>query len=171
MRRSPSGRQVRGLFLAAAMLWPCGPAAAQQTQPDADRIAAARALIEAQGGRAQTRKAYDQMMAAMTAEVGRRSPSEAESFQQFVQKHFAAESPRIAGFFDGAIEALVAFYAERCTVEELKAITAFLQSAAGQKLTAIAPEAATVMFPKLLELQKAVAAEVRAAAQRGELKQ
>ena len=145
------------------------PVVAQQS-PDAERIAAARALIEAQGGTEQARKAYDQMMTAMTAEIARRSPGEVDGFKSFMQTHCSYDSGPVTRFFDGVIADMIAFYAERCSVEELEAMTAFVRSPAGRKLTAIAPEAATVMLPKLLELQKGVMAEVKAAVRRGELK-
>ena len=146
------------------------PASAQKAPIDPAKLAAARELMAAQGGIEQARKGLDQSRAAMIAEVRRTSPEEADGFAKFMGTYLGSSNPKVTAFFEKVIAATTTFYAERCTIEEMKAMTAFLQTPAGKKFIALAPEAAAGMAPHFIEFQKGLTADIQAAAQRGEFK-
>lgn len=148
------------------------PVVAQSPQAPIDpaRMVAAKALMEAQGGIAQAQKALEQMTTAMVEQVRKQSPSEADGFQRFMQQYLAPDSQRVTAYFNAILQASTMFYAERCTVEELKAMTAFMATPTGQKFVSLAPELGAVMAPELIRFQKDLIGEVQAAAARGEFK-
>lgn len=155
----------------AALLWLALPAAAfaqQATALDPARIAAARELMEAQGGMEQANKGMRQMLDAIVAQVRRSSAGDAEALARFFQG-YGPENPKVKTFFTTVMETTVVFYAERCTVEELKAMTAFLQTPAGKRFVALAPDVGASLAPHLLAFQQGVMQDVQAAVQRGEL--
>ena len=106
----------------------------------------------------------------MIAEVRRTSPEEADGFAKFMETYIGSTNPKVTAFFEKVIDATTTFYAERCTVEEMKAMTAFLQTPAGKKFIALAPEAAAGIAPHFIEFQKGLIADIQGAAQRGEFK-
>lgn len=158
------------LFALSLAAWAAGASA--QTPPAADpaRVAAAEELIQVQGGIEQARKGLTQMTAAMVAEVRRTNPAEADGLETFMKTYVSADSPKVTEFFEDVKKASVQFYAERCTVDELKAMTAFLQTPQGRKFVELAPEATTVIAPRFIKFQHALIADVQAAAARGEFK-
>lgn len=156
-------------MLGAGWLLP-GSCLAQKASLDPARLAAAREMMAAQGGSAQAQKGLDQMRAAMIADVARRNPGETEAFTRFMERYMGKDSPRLKRYIDQALEAIVGFYAERCTVEELKAMAAFLASPTGRKFVSIAPEAGSAIVPHLMQFQNDMISDIRAAAERGEFK-
>lgn len=167
-RRRAHGALAMALTVAAVLVSPhahAQPAAA----PDPARIAAARELMAAQGGIEQARKGLVQMTDAILAQVRRASPNEADDLAKFFAKHVSIDNPKVKSFFDDVIETSVRFYAERATVEEMKAMAAFLATPAGQRFVALAPEAAASITPRFMAFQQSLMADVQAAIQRGEL--
>lgn len=155
-----------GLMLAVLV-----PAMAQKAPTgDPARLAAAKELMAAQGGIEQANKALEQISNAMVAEVRRSSPAEADGLQRFMKSYASPTNPTVKAFFENVLKSSIDFYADRCTVEEMKAMTAFMGSPAGKKFLSIAPDAATVLAPHMVQFQKALIADVQAAAQRGEFK-
>lgn len=172
-----SGRSgaCRAFGLAAA-LWLAMPATAfaQQVAPppatahDPARIAAAREMMEAQGGIEQANKGMRQMLDAIVEQVRRGNPRDAEALARFFQG-YGPDNPKVKSFFATVVETSVAFYAERCSLEELVAMTAFLRTPAGKRFVALAPEVGASLAPHLLAFQQAVMQDVQAAIQRGDL--
>ncbi len=158
-----------GLVLGLLAVCPV-PVSAQKAPPDAAKLEAAKELMAAQGGMEQARKGLDQSRKAMIAEVRRTSPEEAEGFAKFMDTYVGSSNPKVTAFFEKVIAATTTFYAERCTIEEMKAMTAFLKTPAGKKFIELAPEAAAGIAPHFIEFQKGLIADVQAAAQRGEFK-
>jgi hypothetical protein len=152
----------------------CTSAAAVHAQtppsPDPARLAAAEELIQIQGGIEQARKGLTQMTAAMVAEVRRTSPAEADGLEAFMKTYVSADSPKVTAFFEDVKKASVEFYAERCTLEELRAMSEFLKTPQGRKFIELAPEATTIIAPRFVRFQQSLIADVRAAAARGEFK-
>lgn len=159
-----------GLFAAAPLPALAQKAPADTAKNDPAKLAAAKELMAAQGGMEQARKGLDQSRAAMIAEVRRTSPSEAEGFAKFMDTYIGSTNPKVVAFFEKVIEATTSFYAERCSIEEMKAMTAFLKTPAGKKFIEIAPEASAGIAPHFIAFQKDLIADVQAAAQRGEFK-
>lgn len=148
------------------------PAQAQKAPAAVDpaRLAAAKELLEAQGGTAQAKKALDQMTTALVDQIRRMSPSEADGLKKFMATHYSSDSAKVTAYFNEVLEVSVQFYAERCTVEELKAMTQFMKTPTGQKFVLLAPDLAAVMAPSLIKFQQQVMTDVQGAAQRGEFK-
>ena len=165
---------TRGLVtaLALAVSAAAAPVADAQKAPTADpaKIAAAKDLMAAQGGIEQARKGLDQSRTAMIAEVRRASPDEADGFARFMDTYVGNNNPKVTKFFEDVIEATTIFYAERCTVEEMKAMTAFLKTPEGKRFIELAPEVSSIIAPRFLEFQRGLMAEVQAASQRGEFR-
>ena len=137
---------------------------------DPANLAAAKELMAAQGGIEQARKGLEQTKAAMIAEVRRASPAEADGFARFMDTYLGTGNPKVTAFFEKVLESTTNFYAERCTIEEMKGMTTFLGTPAGKKFIALAPEVAAGLAPHFIEFQKGLMADVQAAAQRGEFK-
>lgn len=148
------------------------PSLAQKAPAAADpaRLAAAKELLEAQGGTAQAKKALDQMTTALVDQIRRMNPAEADGLKKFMATHYAPDSAKVTAYFNEVLDVSVQFYAERCTVEELKAMTQFMKTPTGQKFVLLAPELAAVMAPSLIKFQQQVMVDVQGAAQRGEFK-
>ena len=160
----------RALGLALLLLWAAAPVMAQQAAPpDPARVAAARELIAAQGGIEQANKGMRQMLDAIVEQVRRGNSRDAEALARFFQTYAGPENPKVQAFFSTVVETSVAFYAERCTVDELKAMTAFLLTPAGKRFVELAPEIGASIAPHLLAFQQAIMQDVQAAIQRGEL--
>lgn len=159
-------RLVLALALLAGGGWPGHAQKAPTLDPA--REAAARELLMAQGGVEQARKAMDQMLGAMLAELKRTNPDVAPEGERFLKEYFGRGNANVNAYLDRVLASSIAFYAERMTVEELRQATAFLSSPVGAKFMALAPEATTVIVPHFVEFQKQLKADVEAAARRGE---
>ena len=165
--------RTRGLVLALALgLVAATPASAQKAPATIDpaKLAAAKELMAAQGGIEQARKGLDQTRNAMIAEVRRASPAEADGFARFMETYIGTSNPKVTAFFEKVLDSTTTFYAERCSIEEMKGMTAFLGTPSGKKFIALAPEVAASLAPHFIEFQKGLMADVQAAAQRGEFK-
>jgi hypothetical protein len=73
-----------------------------------------------------------------------------------IGKIFDPDSADVKAYLADAETALVAFYAERFTTEELKDITAFQSSPAGKKLQANIPDMVQSLGPPLAKFQESV---------------
>lgn len=168
-----SGKATRAIWtLALVTLVAMGSAHAQKAPAAIDpaRLAAAKELLEAQGGTAQARKAFDQMATALVDQMRRVNPAEAEGLKKFMATNYASDSAKVTAYFSEVLEASTQFYAERCTVEELKAMTQFMKTPTGQKFVLLAPELGAAIAPSLIKFQQQVMVDVQGAAQRGEFK-
>ena len=165
--------KTRALVMAFGLLAAMAVSAQAQkapATPDPAKLAAAKELMAAQGGIEQARKGLDQTRSAMVAEVRRASPAEADGFARFMDTYLGAANPKVTAFFEKVLESTTIFYAERCSIEEMKGMTTFLGTPAGKKFIALAPEVAASLAPHFIEFQKGLMADVQAAAQRGEFK-
>ncbi len=170
MRGRNARATMAGLATVAWLALVATAATAQQPPAgDPAKLAAARELLMAQGGIEQARKGLTQMTDAIVEQVRRVNPSEADGLAQFMKTYVEPSSPRVTTFFEGVLEDSIAFYAERCSLEEIKAMTAFLATPAGRKFTALAPEAASSIAPRFVAFQQAMLKDVQAAIARGEL--
>lgn len=130
---------MRFFFLAAAMIWAaCAPLWADEAKPalDAERIAAAREMMEATG----VTKSLEGVIANMSkgfaqgaknaagAEAGEKASTE---FNGIMQKFLSHKEDMLNDF--------AALYAETFTATEMKEVTAFYKSGTGAKFIAQMP--------------------------------
>lgn len=158
-----------GMLLLAAAL--SGPADAQKgSVPNPQKLSAARALIDAQGGIAQVRKVLARMTQAIVAQARRGDPAEADGLEKFLKTYVGTDNKKVNDFFADISESMAQFYAERCTIEELTTMTTFLQSPAGKRFVELAPESGAVVAPRMMEFQKSLMADIMVAARSGAFK-
>lgn len=148
---------LRPLALALAALAPLLGAAAgsaqEQSEPDAARLTAARALVAALGGRDQASSTVDRLRSALIANIQSQQPAKAVGFAAYAEKVMAPDGD-IVGKYLGDVESLaVNFYARRFSAEELAAITAFQTSPAGRKFQAVTPELGQQIAARTMQLQ------------------
>jgi hypothetical protein len=173
MMRSGIARHVMAValaFVVGTAIWHARADAQTPPAIDPARIAAAEELIQIQGGIEQARKGLTQMTIAMVAEVRRTNPTEADGLENFMRTYVSADSPKVTSFFEDVKAASIQFYAERCTLEELKAMSEFLNTPHGRKFVSLAPEATTIIAPRFVKFQQSLIADIQAAAARGEFK-
>jgi len=138
-----------------------GPARAQDLgEPDAARIAAARALVDAIGGKSQALSTVDQLRKALIANIQATIPGKAVGFAAYAEKVMAEDSPQVTKYL-GDVESLaVNFYARRFTTAEIEAITAFQKSEAGRKFLSQTPELGSQIAARTMLFQREVVGEV-----------
>ena len=64
----------------------------------------------------------------------------------------ALDTPGYGGSDGPSQPQSIEFYAARCSVEELKAMTEFLKAPAGQKFVSLAPEASQIIAPRFIRI-------------------
>ncbi len=157
----------RWLFAVAASVLFVGPLWVANAQSDAKqdpaRIAAAKELLDAMGGASQLQASITQLREALSKDMGEREPTKAKEFAAFLDKEASPESARVKTLMSGIDEAATAFYAERFTAEEMKAIAEFLKSVAGRKFQELTPQLAALVGPRLMAFQKQLIADLQTA--------
>ncbi len=164
----PAATVSRPAHAQAAKPETAAPAASVAIDPA--RIAAAREIFAAQGGKEQAQQLLDSTSKSILAETKSSNPQMAEPLERFLKKYFDPTNPKIQKLFSDVLDASANFYAERFTVEELNALAAFLKSPTGQKFVKAAPEASAAAAPPILEFQRRLMFELQYAFARGEFK-
>lgn len=150
------------LAVGLAALGLSGPAVAEA---DPARVAAAKELVTAMRGAEQVQASIGQLRDALAKDMGAREPTKAKDFADYLAKEAGAESDRVKTLVAGIDEQATAFYADRFTVEELKAVAAFQASDAGRKFQELTPQLAAVVGPRLMEFQKKLIDDLQVATQ------
>jgi uncharacterized protein len=117
-------------ILAAAAVSVPAPAAAQPEAPSAERIAAARTLLEVMDMRTLTEQSIETML-----KVQLESAPQLRQFEGVMRTFFA----KYLGW-DAMSEAHARSYARVFTVQELNDLIAFYRTPTGQKLSRVSPE-------------------------------
>lgn len=149
---SPMIRTMTMALLAA--LLSVSAVQAQATPPDADRQAAAKELMAAMNVQEQFNKTLASVQTLLSQSLNNQPGG--EKAMQMMSKIFDPASPDVKAYLTDAEAALVTFYAERFTTEELKEITKFQQSEPGKKLQAHIPDMIQAMGPPLAKFQESV---------------
>jgi hypothetical protein len=133
MRRRPAAFAAALVALALAL-----PAAAQPAASPESREAA-RALVDAMGGKQQITATLQQMRGFVVQGMQQQSPKVAPAevariVDEILLPEFEARSGEI-------LEASAASWASRFTAEEIRELAAFYATPLGRKLVAVTPEA------------------------------
>lgn len=129
-------------------------AAHAQTAPDPDRQAAARDLMVAMNVQEQFHKTLASVQNILSQQM--KTQPGGEKTTALIAKIFDPESQDVKNYLTDAEAALLAFYAERFTTEELKDIATFQRSVAGKKLQASIPDMVGSLGPPLSKFQESV---------------
>jgi uncharacterized protein len=138
------------------------PAGAQKAELPPDKIAAAKALFAAAGGREQASKAMDQMRVAMMAQLRQQDPAQAAKLDSVMAKLLAPDHPRVAAYLAEVEEAGVRFYAEKFSIDEMKAIAEFQGSAVGRKAQQVMPEMMAQIAGPFVKFQQGMLQDLQA---------
>ncbi|MCB1519984.1 MAG: DUF2059 domain-containing protein [Hyphomicrobiaceae bacterium] len=130
-----------GTFHAAiSVAQPAAAPADEQSDPDAARLEAAKALVAAIGGGEQARATVENLKKALIANIQASVPAQAVGFAAYAEAEMKPDSPRVVKYLADVESLAVNFYARRFTAEEMQAIAAFQTSPAGRKFQALTPE-------------------------------
>jgi hypothetical protein len=156
---------IRALF-AMSLLVLTLPAIAQEAAPanvapTPEVITAAKAVIEASGGRAEALKAMSSIKSTYLAQLRGQDPAMLERVQGVLTKLMDEKNPRIAAYLDEMESSALEFYATRFTADELKAISTFQMSPAGKKFRTVVPELMAVMQPPMMRFQQALSQDLQ----------
>jgi uncharacterized protein len=146
-------RALRFSSLAVLALLMAGAVQAQST-PDPDRQAAAKDLMAAMNAPEQFHKTLSSVQNLLAQQM--KTQPAGEKAIALIAKIFDPESPDVKTYLADAENALLTFYAEHFTTDELKEIAAFQRSAAGKKLQASIPEMVGSLGPPLAKFQEGV---------------
>ena len=150
--------------LAIALMMACAaPSMAQKAPADPARMAAAKELMTAAGGKETAIKAMNQMKDAMIKQLRVAKPAEVASVEGLLNKLLAPDHPRVVTYLNEVEQGALDFYAERFTVDELKAITQFQMSPVGKKFRDLTPELGTVMAGPFIRFQQGMMVEMQQA--------
>ncbi len=109
---------------------------AASAAPDAERIAAARDLMEVTG----VTKQMDGMVDAMTRGFAKGAKSDTSEQGKQLSAEFEASMKKFLAYKDEMLSDFAVLYAENFTAEEMKAVADFYRSGAGAKFVAKTPE-------------------------------
>lgn len=130
------------------------PAFAQKPPLDPAKETAAKELLAAMNVQEQFRKTLDSMQAVLGQQM--KTQPGGDKAMATIGKIFASDSEHVKTYLADAETAMVAFYAERFTAEEMKEITAFQLSAAGKKLQSSMPDMVQALGPPIAKFQDGV---------------
>jgi len=129
-------------------------AQAQTAPADPDRQAAAKDLMAAMNVQEQFHKTLNSVQSLLSQQM--KTQPGGDKAIALVAKIFDSESEDVKAYLIDAEAALVTFYAERFTTDELKEIAAFQRSASGKKLQAAIPDMVGSLGPPLAKFQESV---------------
>ncbi len=120
-----------------ALLFALSPAFAQDSQPapDAERLAAAREMMEVTG----VTKQLDGMIAAMTQGFAKGANAEGNPQGKQISAEFDAMMQKFLGYKADMLKDFEVLYAESFTAAEMKEVSAFYRSGTGAKFIASMP--------------------------------
>jgi hypothetical protein len=151
----------RIMIASLALVLTIGSTTAQLAESPAEKIAAAKALFAAAGGRDTAIKAMDQMRTAMAAQLRQANPAQADKLEGVMAKLLAPSHPRVATYLTEVEEAGVKFYAEKFTISEMKAIAEFQSSPAGKKAQQVMPEMMAQIAGPFVRFQQGMIGELQ----------
>ncbi len=125
-----------------------------QTAPDPERQAAAKDLMAAMNVQEQFHKTLTSVQNLLSQQM--KTQPGGEKAIALIGKIFDPESQDVKTYLTDAEAALLTFYTERFTTEELKEIAAFQRSGAGKKLQASIPDMIGALGPPLGKFQESV---------------
>ena len=146
--------------LAAALAFTAAPASAQTAPPDEARLAAAKEVIDASGGRTEAFKSMSSIKAAMVAQLRNQDPAKADRAQKALDEFLVESNPKVAAYLDEMQGVAISFYANTFTTEELKTISAFQSSPAAVKFRAVVPELSGAMTAPMFRFQSELMKEL-----------
>lgn len=130
-------RSVRCAIMALALgLASVGPVSAQKAPADPARLAAAKDVMEASG----TAKQFDAVMPMMFGQLSGAFSKVAPDKGSVIKEVMDKLLPRFSARKQELIDQIAVLYAEKFTIEELKAIVTFYKSPVGAKMVQTQPE-------------------------------
>jgi hypothetical protein len=128
----------RAFLLAAAVLVLAlpSPAVRAQATPDAARLAAAREMMQVAGVAGQ----FSEVMPVLLRQLAQGFVAVAPDKAEVIGEVFAQLGTKFDERKGELIEQIAGLYAERLSLEELGAVTAFYRSPAGAKMMAVQPQ-------------------------------
>jgi hypothetical protein len=138
-------------------------ASAQKAAPDQAVLTAAKAVIEASGGRSEAYKAMVGMKANYVTQVRGKDPAMADKIEQALAPFMDEKTARVQTALDEMEAAAIDFYSSRFTADELNAIAAFQTSTAGQKFRREVPELMAAMTAPMARFQQGLGQEIQKA--------
>ena len=127
----------RAAAMAAALLALVAlPMQASAQAPDAERLAAAKELMQVAG----VAKQFDEVMPYLTAQLAQSFVAIAPDKAGEIRDVFAQLAVKFVDRKGELIDQITALYAEKLGLEDLKAIVAFYKSPAGAKFIAAQPD-------------------------------
>ena len=118
------------------MLLAGSSALAQKAPADADRVAAARELMEASGSTRQFEAVMPMILAQMQGLFVKMKPGN----EKDIAEVFAAIGKRFLDRKGEVFDEIAALYAEKLTAQELREIAAFFRTGVGAKFVTLQPE-------------------------------
>jgi len=112
------------------------PSLGRAQAPDADRLAAAKELMQTAG----VAKQFDEIMPYLTRQLAESFVSVAPDKAGEIRDVFAQLAIKFVDRKGELIEQIAGVYAEKLSVEELSALVAFYKSPAGVKFVAVQPD-------------------------------
>jgi hypothetical protein len=127
----------RALLLAAALfvLPPSFHSASAQTAPDAERLAAAKQMMEVAGVARQ----FEEVMPVLLKQLAQGFVAVAPDKAQEIRDVFSQLGGKFIDRKGELIDQVAALYAEQLSLEELAAVAGFYRSPAGMKMISIQP--------------------------------
>ncbi|MBE9604119.1 DUF2059 domain-containing protein [Acetobacteraceae bacterium H6797] len=130
------------------------PAAPAEAMPSAEAIEAARALSDASGATATAMRALDvmseQIVSQLVTMTGQDKPLVARLFNEVVMPEMRARMPEL-------IQATALVSARHLSIEDMKAMTEFYRTPAGQRIVAATPSIAAESMTISMQLGQAIA--------------
>lgn len=127
----------RALAAAAALLALLAlPAPVRAQAPEADRIAAAKELMQIAG----VAKQFDEVMPYLTRQLAQSFMAVAPDKANEIREVFSQLAIKFVDRKGELIDQIAAVYAEKLAMEELSALIAFYKSPAGMKFVAVQPD-------------------------------
>lgn len=146
-------KMLTSLALAAAFALTAAAASAQSAPPDDARLAAAKEVIDAAGGRNEAFKSMAAVKAALVSQLRNQDPAKAERAQKALDAFLVETNPKVVAYLDEMQGVAINFYANAFTTEELKTISAFQSSPAAVKFRAVVPQLSGAMAAPMFRFQ------------------
>jgi tetratricopeptide (TPR) repeat protein len=128
--------RIKEVLIGAALVLFPAAANAEEVAPSAEGIAAARELIAAQDQGGQLKQVGDVVSRMIQDQLSSTDPASAKSAGTFLRNTLSPDSPSMKQFMEEINAVQVKTYSADLTLDEMKQVTAFLQSEPYKKFTA-----------------------------------
>ena len=145
--------RFRSLLLATILTLTATPLLAETSPPAPEVLAAAKAVIEASGGRTEALKAMTSIKSTYLGQLKGQDAAMITKAQAALDKLMDEKSAPIQAFLDEMEASAIDFYATRFTADELKIIATFQGSPTGTKFRAVVPDLMSLMQPPMMRFQ------------------